>query len=53
MGEGSSIVTAVAWVTAVAYVQRLAQEFPHATEAAIKSEKQKTDVFLISSWCFK
>ena len=37
MGYGSSIVTAATWVTAVAQVQPLAQELPHATGVAKKN----------------
>ena len=35
-GLGSSVVTTVAWVTAVAQVQSMAQEVPHASGAAKK-----------------
>ena len=39
VGLGSSIVTAVILVAAVAQVQSLAWEFPNATGAAIKKKK--------------
>ena len=40
MGQGSAgAVTAVVWVTAVMWVQSLAQEVPHATGAAKKKIK--------------
>ena len=35
--KGSGIVTTAAWVTAVARVQSLAQELPHATREAKKN----------------
>ena len=38
--QGSSIVTAVTWITAVAQVQSLAQEIPHAVGMS-KTEKTK------------
>ena len=38
---GSGVVNAVAWVTAVVWVQSLAQEFLHAVGAAEKREKKK------------
>jgi len=39
-GEGSSVVTAAAQVTAMAQVQSLAWEFPHAMGRAEKTNKQ-------------
>ena len=41
MGEGSGIVIAVAWVTALVEVQFLGQEFPYALAIA-KREKKKS-----------
>ena len=40
MRSGSGIVTAAAWVTAVAQVQSLARELPHATGEAKKRKKE-------------
>ena len=37
-GEGSGIVTATAWVTAVVWVQSLAQKLPHAV-GVVKKKK--------------
>ena len=39
--KGSSAVIAVAWVTAVAQVQSLAQELPHAIGMAEKRRRKK------------
>lgn len=41
VGLGSHTVTAVAWVTHVAWVRTLAQELPHATGAAKKNPKNE------------
>ena len=41
MGKGSSIVTAATWVTAVALVPSLVQEFPHAIGIAKKKKKKE------------
>ena len=40
-GEGSGIVTLVTWVTAVARVQSLVRDLPHAMDTAKKHNKQK------------
>ena len=39
MGEGSSVVTAAAWATAVAQLQFLAWELLYAMSVAIKEKK--------------
>ena len=39
--QGSGIAAAAAWVAAVAQIQSLAQELPHAADAAIKKKKKK------------
>lgn len=44
MGYGPSIITAVAQVTALAWVQFLAQEFPHATAMVRKRKKRKAAI---------
>ena len=41
MGEGSGIVIAVAWVTALVEVQFLGQEFPYALAIAKREKKKK------------
>ena len=40
-GKGPSIVTAAAWVTAVAQVQSMVQELLHATDTTNKKKKKK------------
>ena len=42
MGEGSGIVIAVAWVTALVQVQFLGQEFPYALAIAKREKKKKS-----------
>ena len=44
VGWGSSIVTAAAWVAAIAQIQSLAQKLPHATGAARKKTPAKQKV---------
>ena len=41
VGSGSGVVTAVAQVTAVAWVRSLAQEFPHGTVMAKKKKERE------------
>ena len=43
MVKGSSIVTAVVWVTVVAQVQSLAQELPHAVDMAKKKKERERE----------
>jgi len=43
VGKGSDIVTAAAWVTAVAWVPSLVQEIQHAIGAAKGKKKKKKD----------
>ena len=43
-GKGFGIVTAVAWATAVAWVQSLVPELPYAVGMAKQKQKQKTTI---------
>ena len=47
----SGIVTAVALITAVAWVQSLAQEFPHATEEAKNNNNNKWTHIIHTLFC--
>ena len=47
-GEGSGVVSAAVWVAAVAQVQSLVRELPHAVGAA-KKEKKKNDSLVLQA----
>ena len=48
LGKGFSIAAAVAWVTAVAQIQYLAWELPHAVGPAIKKKKRRRRKSMVS-----
>ena len=49
--QGSSLATAVAWVTAVPQVQSQARELPHAESMTKKKKKKKFKKYCVFESC--